>query len=104
MLRNCVDRPDEACPELVEGRRNPGGYGTISDAAPTRIAPGGLHPGYDTCKHLLGRSSGSWSFKNNIPKQEMSPLYTSVGVRHSGRDCRNPVHREVKLRVGNPQN
>ncbi len=71
MLRNCVDRPDEACPELVEGRRNPGGYGTISDAAPTRIAPGGLHPGYDTCKHLLGRSSGSWSFKNPIPKREL---------------------------------
>ena len=30
-----------------------------------------------------------------------SLLYTQVlGTRHSGRDCRNPVHRDVNLRAG----
>jgi len=34
-----------------------------------------------------------------------SRRYTQVlEARHSGRDCRNPVHKDVKLRAGNYQN
>jgi len=52
-----------------------------------------------SCKLLFDRSSGSLSFKNPIPKRES--LGTSKKSRHTGRDCRYPEHREVKLRAEN---
>ncbi|GEM_PF-2144997 len=50
--------------------------------------------------------------KSWVPKQELgnqpssnSRRYTQMlEARHSGRDCRNPVHRDVKLWAGNYQN
>jgi len=31
-----------------------------------------------SCKLLLGRSSGSWSFKNPIPKQELGNEHNTI--------------------------
>ncbi len=51
-----------------------------------------------TCQRMI------WLVSFRFPSSS-SRRYTKVlGVRHSGRDCRNPVHREVKMWAGNYQN
>ena len=48
---------------------------------------------------------GKQELQNTVLPSWSSHCYTQVlEARHSGRDCRNPVHREVKLRAGNYQN